>query len=93
MLIEGDISMITKTTKKPTCQCCEQFDQQYILQDAYTDRTPAYRVCANCLNFLVRHALSKKQFKNLLKNGHTANEFLLHEDFYDSSGNKLQPQE
>jgi hypothetical protein len=40
---------------------------------------------------LTTYSLTKKQFKNLLKNGHTATEFLLHGDFYDEEGNAQQP--
>jgi hypothetical protein len=36
-------------------------------------------------------SLYKKEFKNMLKNGHSADEFYLHGDFYDDNGTAQQP--
>jgi hypothetical protein len=84
---------MTKLGQTGMCQCCEKSEEMYLLQDIYDDKlTPPFRVCANCLTFLVNLSLTKKQFKNLIKNGHSSTEFLLHGDFYDDEGNAVQPQ-
>lgn len=77
---------------KPTskCQACEKHEEQWVLEGTYTGDVP-YHVCSNCLIPLVNLSLTKKQFKNLLKNGHKDDEYLLHGDFYDEQGNALQP--
>ena len=76
------------------CQACEKFEEQVILKESpeyakseYKD----YHLCQNCLIKLVLNCLSKTQYKNLIKNGHSPNEFMIHEDFYDKKGNALQP--
>jgi hypothetical protein len=71
------------------CESCGS-EKQWELKSMYGDKT--YGVCSNCLTNLVGLNLSKKQFKALLKAGHTDDEFLLHEDFYDEQGNALQPE-
>lgn len=73
------------------CECCVLHPVQYTLKDP--GRTPAeYHVCANCLPALVNTALSPVQFFNLIRNGHTTKEHLLHGDFYDDeTGEALQP--
>ena len=68
---------------KEKCQACEKGPVQWHLKSAY-GYEPAYDVCSCCLMKLVDNSLSKKQFFGLLKNGHTAKEYLLHEDFYDA---------
>lgn len=71
---------------------CEACDKEYIsvvMNELKTDEE-TYVVCANCLISLVCRDLSSEQYKNLLKNGHSAEEFLLHSDFYDEDGNALQ---
>lgn len=62
------------------CESCENFHVQWILKDTY--KNIEYKICGNCLIFLVGHKLSKENYNNLIKNGHKENEFLLHGDFY-----------
>lgn len=50
-----------------------------------------YRLCNNCLFSFVNLNLAPQQFKNLLDNGHSRDEFYLHSDFYDEEGYALQP--
>ena len=76
------------------CQICGKHEVQWELKSTLGDeseRDPIYKICSNCLDNLVNRNLSQKQFKNILKNGHSDNEYLLHEDFYDEDGNALQP--
>lgn len=87
----GNLYDNKKVVDKMKCECCNDAEVQWELVDAY-DKDTTYRVCSNCLPFLTACSLSKLQFKNLLKNGHNANEHLLHEDFYDGDGNSLQGQ-
>ena len=70
------------------CEACEHGDVQWELKHKLSPEI--YKVCSNCLHRLTSFSLSKTQFLNLLKNGHTTDEFLLHDDFYDIEGNKLQ---
>lgn len=50
-----------------------------------------YYLCLNCLLNFVTVSLSKDNFKNLIKNGHSVDEFYLHDDFYDAeTGEALQ---
>ena len=72
------------------CECCKS-KSQWTLKSQYGGMD--YNVCSNCLTDLVNCHLSKKQFKEILKSGHTTDEFLLHEDFYDETGLMLQPTE
>ena len=51
----------------------------------------SYHICGNCLQELISYSLTPQHFKNLLKNGHSATEFYLHDDFYDDDGTALQP--
>lgn len=70
------------------CDCCGKYPHQYTL----SDNDYEYKVCANCLPALVNTALSPTQFFNLIRNGHTTKEHLLHGDFYDDeTGEALQP--
>jgi len=79
-----------KNTKpKKLCQCCNQSEHKWKLGSAYKDE-PVYAVCSNCLILLTTYSLRPEMYKNLLKNGHKATEFLLHDDFYDDEGNALQ---
>ena len=77
---------------KKYCEICETNEVQWVLAGTYEGDIP-YNVCANCLHPLVNLCLTNKQFKALLKNGHTDEEYLLHGDFYDGNGNALQPME
>lgn len=70
------------------CDCCNN-ESQWVLKSVYGDKD--YNVCSNCLSDLTNFHLSKKQFKNILKAGHSTDEFLLHDDFYDENGQMLQP--
>lgn len=82
---------MTKLGQTGMCQCCERHEEMWRIHDTYTDKfVPPYCVCSNCLTMLTTYSLTKKQFKNLLKNGHTATEFLLKGDFYDEEGNARQ---
>lgn len=71
------------------CEACDESIAGSILKLNSTEKP--YRVCLNCLSPLVNEDLSRKQFKNLLENGHDVNEFLLHGDFYDKLGVAQQP--
>ena len=72
------------------CECCVEYKLQWELVNAYNQTT--YRVCTICLGDLVNRNLTKKQFFALLGAGHSANEHLLHGDFYDAETWKaLQP--
>lgn len=74
--------------KPNLCECCTKYPHQYTL----SDNDYQYKVCANCLPALVNTALSPTQFFNLIRNGHTTKEHLLHGDFYDDeTGEALQP--
>lgn len=72
------------------CESCEEHQSQWTLKSNYNNKVK-YNVCSNCLLGLVAHSITKKQFKNLIENGHSKNEFLLHGDFYDNFGNAEQP--
>lgn len=80
---------------KELCECCERHEVMWVLKDVYGDkneRAKEYKVCANCLSYLTTYSLKPEMFFNLLRNGHTVREFLLHEDFYDDeTGEALQP--
>jgi hypothetical protein len=76
--------------EKMKCECCKKFPHQWVLTDTL-DNSVSYFVCSNCLPALVEYNLSRKQFGNLIKSGHSLDEFLLHEDFYDEDGTALQP--
>jgi hypothetical protein len=71
------------------CQACKERNEQYIVTSL--GERPSYHLCGNCILQLVTENLSKEQFMNLLKSGHSANEFYLHSDFYDERGRALQP--
>ena len=75
---------------KMRCEACKHEEHQWVLTDTL-DASVSYYLCGNCLPALVNYHLSKKQFRHLLKAGHTTMEFLLHEDFYDEDGRALQP--
>ena len=62
-----------------------------LTEEYYGEIISKYMLCANCLLNLVTLSLSPKQFKNLIRNGHTTDEFYLHGDFYDEDGNAMQP--
>jgi hypothetical protein len=72
------------------CESCGKFEVQWKLKDQIGDNK-TYNVCTNCLQGLMLYDLSPVEYKNLLKNGHKATEFLLHDDFYDEDGRALQP--
>lgn len=73
--------------KEKKCECCNNGDVQWELKHHTGE---IYNVCSNCLHKLTSLSLSKTQFNNLLKNGHTTDEFLLNDDYYDIDGDKLQ---
>lgn len=85
---EGE-EMKKSDVSKQVCQACEENHVQAVLKSTH-ERHP-YKVCQNCLFNLVNHRLTRVQFKNLLKNGHKEEEFMLHSDFYDERGKALQP--
>ena len=70
------------------CEACEDGEIQNELKD-YDSKV--YKLCANCIYNLINLNLDTEQFANLLKNGHKAEEFYLHSDFYDEEGVALQP--
>jgi hypothetical protein len=72
------------------CECCNKEEAVYEIKCKWEDRP--YKVCIGCSKDLVCYQLPKTGFKNLLSNGHTDTEFLLHEDFYDDDGNMMQPE-
>ena len=76
--------------EKMKCECCKKAEHQWQITDTL-DNSVSYFVCSCCLPDLVTYNLKKKQIRNLIKSGHTRDEFLLHEDFYDDDGNALQP--
>ena len=71
------------------CQACE--NGQYQAELILVGENSPYKLCMNCLHDLNELNLSPEQFKNLLANGHSNTEFLLHNDFYDEDGDALQP--
>jgi hypothetical protein len=73
------------------CQACKDHENQVVLSDASKNPDKPYKLCQNCLGQLVNLSLTKKQYKNLLKSGHSPREFLIHDDFYDEDGKALQP--
>ena len=71
------------------CECCGT-EAQVAHIDLYESNR--YLLCRNCEVSFVNCALSKEQFFNMLKNGHSTEEFMLHADVYDEdSGEALQP--
>ncbi len=83
---------MTTPESKETCECCEKFNVQWKLKDAYNvDKT--YNVCSNCLIGLVNLSLTPRQYFNLLKRGHKSSEYQIHSDFYDYEGHALQPKD
>jgi len=62
---------------------CEACNRKLDNLETLGSRDATYFLCPTCLIFLVTHKLSKKHFFNLIKNGHSSNEFHLHDDFYD----------
>jgi len=74
------------------CQCCNEFDEQWVLSGVAGRVAEDYHICSNCLMYLVNSALTPEMFFNLLKNGHSTREHLLHDDFYDEdTGKAMQP--
>jgi hypothetical protein len=78
-----------------TCESCNKNEEQWVLDGALeyqNGKDKPYHVCSNCLMELTTYSLKPEHFKNLIKNGHSTSEFLLHGDFYDDeSGEALQP--
>ena len=70
------------------CEACRKNDAQVCHTDLY-DKTQTY-LCKNCEVAYVNLSLTKKQFFNMIKSGHTTKEFMLHSDFYDEEGVALQ---
>jgi hypothetical protein len=77
--------------EKMKCEACRKTEHQWVLTDTM-DESVSYFVCSCCLARLNNYDLTKKQFRNLIKAGHTQDEFLLHDDFYDEDGEAMQPQ-
>lgn len=75
------------------CEACEMFIVQATLKlEGDDENEKEYRLCMNCLSRLVRHSLSKKEFRSLIRNGHSVREHLLHGDFYDpKTAEAMQP--
>jgi hypothetical protein len=76
------------------CQSCGTTHEQWSLNDTLRPgkhKDNPYHVCSNCLLYLVTYSLKPKEYKNLIKNGHSTHEFLLHSDFYDEKGKAQQP--
>jgi len=78
-----------KKMAEEQCEACKENKAQTTVE-VYGDKP--YILCMNCQSDIVNTCLSPKQFKNLLKNGHEPEEFLLHGDYYDEeTGEALQP--
>ena len=60
----------------------------WILKDSNNQKV-IYKVCPNCLLHLTTFSLCPNEFKNLLKNGHTIEEILLNDTFYNENGESL----
>lgn len=97
---EGSIRSIPTEpfTSGEKCEACGKSKVTVIVSDA--DQTPGdgtgypckdYHLCSDCHRRLVVCHLTKRQWKNLIANGHSEHEFYLHEDFYDENGRALQP--
>ena len=81
--------MIRKLFKDNTkCECCEDDKVQWTLKDSDNPKV-IYKVCPNCLLHLTTFSLRPNEFKNLLKNGHTIEEILLNDTFYNENGESL----
>lgn len=78
-----------RTEEKFKCEACNE--QCGISTRTILDDGNKYVVCCSCIVSLINNSLSPDQFNNLLKNGHSRKEFLLHLDFYDYDGVALQP--
>ena len=74
--------------KTMKCEACGEKCHSKLI----VSKDEIYILDLNCLTDLINLNLSPEHFFNLLENGHTINEFYLHEDFYDSNtGEALQP--
>lgn len=71
---------------KMVCQCCG-CETDIIINDGGIE----YILCYNCASSLINLNLTSKQFHKILMNGHSTEEFLLHDDFYDKKGDAIQP--
>ena len=84
MKIEKDLK-----EKHGECECCDSMVQYHLKT---VGEQPEYKVCGNCLLFLVTNGLNPRQFKKLLEKGHSISEFMLHDDYYDpDTGEAEQP--
>lgn len=89
MTIKPQCIIVGERKKKDKCECdCGNGAQSEMTM---LNSGGTYRLCLNCQFQLINLCLSKKQYLALLKNGHKANEFYLHDDFYDEDGTALQP--
>ena len=77
----------TKCEDKNICQACMKAESQCTLE---LKGEKPYKLCMNCHLLLTIQTLDKVGYKNLLKNGHNPNEYMIHEDFYDKDGTYLQ---
>ena len=71
------------------CEFCGNAETPYELTAFRPDES--YTVCPNCLVGLVLTSLSPRQYLRAKAKGGDTNRFYLHDDFYDSEGNALQP--
>lgn len=71
------------------CESCRTNGSQWLLKS--TSGPEEYHLCANCLIDLVNLSLTSGHFKNLIRAGHSSNDFMIHGDFYDEEGCALQP--
>lgn len=82
--------------KQDRCECCGGGAQVKHIDLCYCkvyEKDVSYVFCRNCETDFVLLNLSPEQFRNLIKNGHSQKEFMLHSDVYDEDGIAQQPME
>lgn len=72
------------------CQACER--RPSLIEEREDDPNEPYLVCQECHARLISRALRPLEWFNLAKR-HGWAKFLLHDDFYDDSGEATQPEE
>jgi hypothetical protein len=72
------------------CQACER--RPSLIEEREDDPNEPYLVCQECHGRLISRALRPLEWFNLAKR-HGWAKFLLHDDFYDDSGEATQPEE
>lgn len=81
-----------KNLKQDKCESCDaEYPWPTLVTLVMIGEAIKYKICLTCLQKLVTYSLSPENYKNLLKAGHSVDEFYLHGDFYDEAGNALQP--